>query len=747
MRSLADDLRLRDDDALAELLRARPDLCQPVPADLGSLATRAGSASSVARALDSLDAFTLQVAETLAALEEPTSADDIRACFDPELTTPITTALDRLVRLALAWGDDPYRLVRTARDALGPNPGGLGPRCVDTRPKLALLTPESLERTLADAPVKVAELLDSLMWGPPTGKVERADRVVTVETASTPIEWLLARDLLVPRGTNTVVLPREVGLALRTLRTGSPRVIRDPAWPPREPRTTPAPERVDDICGQHALAAIDAVQELAEYWSRFAPPVLRSGGLGVRDLTATARALDVDEPTAVFWIELAFAAGLIARDAAFEEAWRPTPAYDDWVADTPAQRWAHLAQTWWRTSRAPELVRGPCQGDSPPHALSDAADLAILPGLRAEVLALFADYPAALSPDDICEVLADRRPRLSGAGRCGHVTAICQHAELLGVTGAGALGSAGRALAHGADNDTLEAIIAAMLPEPVDHVLIQGDFTAVAPGPLRADVSRTLRVLADVESTGGGAVYRFSEASLRRGFDAGRDAEGILDSLASLSATPVPQGLEYLIKDLGRKHGQLRVGLAGSYVRSEDPALLAATLADARGIDLVEIAPGVLVSTEPPDRLIAALQSIGAAPIAESPDGRVLTAPSRPLRTPPRTPPSPSREGVVPREGLITAAIATWRSSASRTSESGVAVPQGSAPETLATLRSALADQSEVQIGYADSEGERHALLVTPVRLAAGTLTAVDHSVGQVRSFSVARITGAIIAR
>lgn len=747
MRSLADDLRLRDDDALAELLRARPDLCQPVPADLGSLATRAGSASSVARALDSLDAFTLQVAETLAALPEPATVEDILACFDPELREPIESSLGRLVRLALAWGDDPYRLVRTARDALGPTPGGLGPSCVDIRPKLAALTPESLERTLAEAPPKVIELLDSLMWGPPTGKVERADRVVKVETASTPIEWLLARDLLVPRGSNTVALPREVGLALRTLRTGAPCVIREPAWPPREPHMTPAPERVDAICGQHALAAIDAITDLCEQWSQLAPAVLRSGGLGVRDLTAAARALDVDESVAVFWIELAYAAGLIARDAAFEEAWRPTPAYDDWVADTPAQRWVQLANAWWRMSRAPELIRGSAQADPAPHALSDAADLALLPGLRAEVLALFADYPAALDPDDICDVLGDRRPRLSGPGRCGHVTAICQQAELLGLTGAGALGAAGRALVHGADAQALEAIIAAMLPEPVDHVLIQGDLTAVAPGPLRADVARTLRELADVESTGGGAVYRFSEASLRRGFDAGRDAEDILDTLRSLSRTPVPQGLEYLVKDLGRKHGQLRVGLAGSYVRSEDPALLAATLADARGIDLVEIAPGVLVSTEPPDRLIAALQSIGAAPIAESPDGRVLTAPSRPLRTPPRTPPPPSREGLMPREGLINAAIAAWRTSASRASESGASVPQASAPETLAALRSAIADQSEVQIGYADSEGERHALLVTPVRLAAGTLTAVDHSVGQVRSFSVARITGAIIAR
>ncbi len=755
MRSLADDLRHRDDDALAELLRARPDLLQPVPVDIAALATRAGSAASVARALDALDRFTLQVAETLAALDEPTSAETIRACFDVDLRDAVDAAVSRLVSLALVWGEDPYRMVRTARDAFGPHPGGLGPSCVDLRPKLAVVTAESLRDTLSEAPDRVIELIDSMMWGPPVGQVERADRVVTIESASTPIEWLLARDLLVARGPKTVTLPREVGLALREMRTGAPRVIRETAWPPREPviGREHAVADVDRSCGQHANSAIDAIAELLEIWSVDAPAVLRSGGLGVRDLAAAARTLDTDEVTAAFWLELSLAAGLLARDGQFDEAWRPTKAYDDWLADDPSERWAHLVQSWWRTNRAPELVRGAAQADPAPHALSDAARVPHLDILRAEVLGVLDAGPpgGAWDADDVVGVLDDRRPRLHSSARAGHIYAVLDQAELLGVTGFRALGSAGRTLVGDASMEQLAEAIAPMLPEPVDQVLVQGDLTAVAPGPLRLDAARQMRLLADVESSGAATVFRFSESSLRRGFDAGRDAQDILATLTELSATPLPQALEYLVADLGRRHGRLRVGLAGSYIRSEDTALVRATLAETHGIDLVELAPGVLVSTEPPDRVLAALRASGLAPLAETPDGRVLAEPTRPQRAPTRSPIGESRSS--PRSGLIDAAVSTLRATAgdprsdSADPDADSVIPSGSTSQTLATLRDALSQGQVVRLGYVDSDGDQRSLLATPVRLAPGTLTAMDHSVGQVRAFTLARITGAIIAR
>ncbi len=79
-RTLAEALRARGDEGLAALLRARPDLLNPVPNDLTQLATRAGTRGSVVRALERLDRFALQTAEALAVAPDPAPYPVLSPC-------------------------------------------------------------------------------------------------------------------------------------------------------------------------------------------------------------------------------------------------------------------------------------------------------------------------------------------------------------------------------------------------------------------------------------------------------------------------------------------------------------------------------------------------------------------------------------------------------------------------------------------------------------------------------------------
>ena len=96
----------------------------------------------------------------------------------------------------------------------------------------------------------------------------------------------------------------------------------------------------------------------------------------------------------------------------------------------------------------------------------------------------------------------------------------------------------------------------------------------------------------------------------------------MLEFLRRHSSTPLPQALEYLVADVARRHGRLRVGGATTYLRG-DPAMVAGAVRSAAGrrLGLRELAPGVAVTGRSQRELLAALRKAGEAPLAEEPDG------------------------------------------------------------------------------------------------------------------------------
>ncbi|NGO73013.1 helicase-associated domain-containing protein, partial [Streptomyces boncukensis] len=295
-----------------------------------------------------------------------------------------------------------------------------------------------------------------------------------------------------------------------------------------------------------------------------------------------------------------------------------------------------------------------------------------------------------------------------------------------------------------------------LLPAPLDHVLLQADLTAVAPGPLERELAAALGTVADVESKGGATVYRFTPASVRRALDAGRGAADLHAFLAAHAHTPVPQPLSYLIDDVARKHGVLRVGAASSYIRCDDDALLAEVLADRRSapLRLRLLAPTVLASPAPPDQLLERLRGMGYAPAAESAEGDLVLTRADIHRTPPRTPPDPVPEGPPrPDATLLGAAVRAVRAGdhaatlPHKPKPPASPAPDGGLPrtvmaETLAAMQSATLAGSPLWIGYVNADGAASQRVIAPVKVEGGFVTAYDHTAEEVRTYPLHRITG-----
>ena len=742
-RTLADQLRSWPDERLADLLRARPDLATPAPHDSAQLASRASTRSSLLRALDTLTRLELSVLDALVVASQTTEDELLRMVHaDPEATR---AAAARLVDLALAWeSPSGLRPLTGVADALrGAEASGVsglrpvtghGPDAATVAARIAALSTPA--RTLLE------HLADH--GGEGTTGTTRAP--ARPEDATTPVEELLAHGLVVLRGGGVVHLPGEVGLALRGGRTTTAPVDDVPPVP----TTGRDPAVVDRLAAGAAFDAVRRVELLLDHWGVEPPGVLRAGGLAVRDLKAAATELHVTPSEAGLLVEVAHEAGLVAEstDAEGDAVWLPTDVFDAWTAAEPAVRWTSLVRAWLESPRLAALVGTRDRAGKTWNAL--APDLSSTFQVEARRMALeeLAELPAGAAlaagtgvPGVVARV-AWRRPRRP-VTRADMVAWALSEAAVLGFTGYDGLSVAGRHLVAG-DAEAAAAALAPLLPSPVDHVLVQADLTAVAPGPLEPGLSRTLHLVADVESRGGATVYRFTAGSVRRAFDAGWSAAEVHDFLVGVSRTPLPQPLTYLVDDVARTFGTLRVGHAEAFLRADDEGALTELLHSpkAQSLGLRRLAPTVLVSSVPVDVLLPRLRELGAAPVVEAPDGTVRVA-RRDLqraRTPRHRRPAAARSARETAQvgAVVTAIRAGDLASASRpTRPSATASPS----DALAALRMAVEERATVLIGYVDNHGASTDRVVDPLRVEGGQLTARDHRSDDTRTFAVHRIT------
>ncbi|WP_422758148.1 helicase-associated domain-containing protein [Paenarthrobacter sp. C1] len=807
IRALSKELEARSDNSLRALFAARPDLISPMAPDFAALAARASARVSVQRALERLNKPEMQVLETLHLCTNTDTGHSVSAAGLKKVIAGSTlSALDpilaKLQELALIHRADPpqgspptssrqrfYLPVGSLKDVIGIYPAGLGrsytelvrlqpafaqrvvqlvaelhqsglgihPASTPMDAALALqrwtATPENLRAILSSAPERTLGLLNKFgSWA--MGAVPQAQRRASVTHESHdvgPIDWLLARGLLVPLDAGHVELPHSVGLALR-----GGAIIDDFTLSP------PVPELGHTSAALRRNAAMGAIAETLRLANELLFAVreqplttLRSGGVGVRELRRLAESIRLGVHETAILLELCALSGLLRLDVD-SSTWVQPPSLE-WLSLPRQEQWLWLVNAWLASERAPSLVGQPLTGPSSStahhgaagttiNALSAEAQRPDAPVVRRRVLEILNELTVeAAAPDGKAPVLDARavlqraewaQPRMSRRFS-SLVRGILEEAALLGLMGSGALTQLGAAIADAQPEQAI-TILGEHLPAAVNHILLQADLTAVAPGYLAPELSETLLLMADAEGQGPASIYRFSAITIRRALDAGQDAESLLAFLREHSATEVPQPLAYLIQDTASRHGRLRIGTSASFIQSDDETAISDLLQEARTsvLSLVRIAPTVLTSSASPRETARVLRELGLSPAVQEAEPAVVRfkrttavpGSARPVYTAPRT---------APPDDDVEAQLTVLRQHRGVPAE---ATGEASTQLGLETLQTAIRLKQAVTMNVVDSLGNANTETVVPVSVSGGRVRVFDPAKDTERVLSIHRI-------
>ncbi len=608
--TLAEDLATRSDDALVALLAARPDLASPPPAGTSVLAQRALAAPSINLVADDLDLLGVAVLEQIIRLcsaaagrrgdEAPgvgtTSADEVRTALsgradDADITARIDTLRDR----ALVWGPDDA--LRTAAHA----PAALPGRGLHLTGPLAELDTDALRARIDGLDERERELLDTLAQGSPLGRTRDAARPRT------------------PRGRSPGCSPSTCSPASTTRPSSShpssgPSSGANAPGSTRSPRTFPGGRRQSCRRGSSAIRGEGRRRGRGRGGTRTAPPPRRDarrpgggtgGGVAVgwagSPRTPARRQGDRPrrDPARVRRRgrrRSATAGQRIPRPPDRRRRGGVGTHRRGRHLDTPTaaeKRWQTVLEAWWTMPRRAWLIGEPSTEGSPTPALAgDLHDVAAPLERRMVIAALAGAEPGtSVDVDSLMELLAWRHPRWQRRLHRRSVEATLDEARMVGVVARGALSSVGglcstspSTVTRGRPPRVRRRQDAApgdgRRPPRTDRLLSH---------PGRPDDHRPRSVDTRARDR---AVHarrprirrRSIGVSRHRGLGAPRprhrsDRHRDHGFVAAHSRTPVPQSLEYLVADVARRHGQLRVGVATSFVRCEDATTLAAVLA------------------------------------------------------------------------------------------------------------------------------------------------------------------------
>jgi hypothetical protein len=500
------------------------------------------------------------------------------------------------------------------------------------------------------------------------------------------------------------------------------------------PPTLPPADSVADDGRAAAEGLLRAVTNLLDEARGGSLAALKKGGVGARERTRLATRVGVTEPALA--IDLAYATGLLAATNA---GYRATPDYDNWREADPGPRWSRLALGWFGLEVAPTSREIDDDTEvAPPLPLHSTAGMLRRALLRAAAggrsLAAAAQHLDWYCPwhgyDEV--------------GLARKIDAALTEGTVVGLLEGDRLTTLGELLVAVEDRvDALEQLagrVADLLPATRGKVVLQSDLTAVVSGQPDAAAARVLAAAATTETVGAATIWRFSPATIRAALDAGHRADDLRAQLTTISGRPLPQPLDYLITDVARRHGHIRVRQTSCCItapEAETAEMLATR--SLRALQFSRLAPTVLTSPSEPDEVLAALRKAGFAPMPEDTDGALIVAASAAPVTLRMDPPTVRRR--VPAAELAARLAAGSTTASGSATESELAVLASGLDEAeIMLLADALDHGRDIRITYRNKVGNRTVRDIRPQQLYGRWLRAWCHLRSAEREFTVTGI-------
>lgn len=465
----------------------------------------------------------------------------------------------------------------------------------------------------------------------------------------------------------------------------------------------PGAGAADQLAADHAFGAVSAIAELLAELAHEPARELQKGGLALPEAKRVANAMSLELAEVPTRLSIAVQAQLVALESGL---WLATDAGTAWALRPTSERWGALADAW-LSALSPEIR----------SVLAALASTGWGHTLRS-FLTWF--YPAGGEP-------MQRR-----------VSEVLRDAEVLGISSGLAPRRPGVLLLE-QGVDAAATALATRFPHEVGQVYLQHDLSIVSPGPLDPAVDARLRTMADVESRALASSYRVSAASVNRAVARGETAASILDFLAEISLTGIPQPVEYLVNEAAARYGRLRVreatadvasgaARARSWVHSEDTELLRTLEVDQSlsALGLQRVAEKRLASRFERDTVFWAVSDARYPIAAEDATGRILNLRRRPSVRAERR---PGADGVTELIGRLRASAA---SGDDETTQAWL----------VRQLEIAIRGKTTVSVTVELPDGRAVEYLLEPTGVAGGRLRGRDRLADVERTVPLSNITG-----